>query len=81
MNSNIINNLIHTINPTANNSANYIKQLPYIEPPEVVLIEIESLIKELFVATDFANYNKANKLHKSIDTIIESTYRAALSKN
>lgn len=32
MNSDAINNLIHAINPSANNSANYIKQLPYIEP-------------------------------------------------
>lgn len=32
MNSDAINELLHVINPTANNSANYVKQIPYKEP-------------------------------------------------
>lgn len=37
MNSDTINDLVHAINPTANNSSNYIKQLPYIEPAADIL--------------------------------------------
>lgn len=32
MNSSAINKLIHLINPTANNSSNYVKLIPYKEP-------------------------------------------------
>lgn len=39
-NSPTCNTLIRTINRTTNNSANYIKKIPFIEPSEVVLSQI-----------------------------------------
>jgi hypothetical protein len=39
-NSPTCNRLIRTINRTTNNSANYIKKIPFIEPSEVVLSQI-----------------------------------------
>jgi len=43
-NSPTCNTLIRTINPSANNPANYIKKLPFIEPPPQVLHRIDGLI-------------------------------------
>ena len=46
MNSDAVNSLIHAINPSANNSANYIKQLPYIEPEEEILMRINNKVQD-----------------------------------
>lgn len=45
MNSDIVNKLIHLINPTANNSANYLKKLPIIKPSDNDLNYVDGLIK------------------------------------
>jgi len=46
-NSPTCNTLIRTINPSANNPANYIKKLPFIEPPPDVLHRINSLVRRI----------------------------------
>jgi adenine-specific DNA-methyltransferase len=50
-NSPTCNKLLRTINPSANNSANYVKKIPFILPDneiiEIITLEIEELIKEL----------------------------------
>lgn len=74
MNSDVINVLIHTINPTANNSANYIKQLPYIEPTEEVLSEITFKVHELIALEESMDYAAADSLHKEISSIIDGIY-------
>lgn len=74
MNSDIINDLIHTINPTANNSANYIKQLPYIEPAEELLNEITFKVHELVSLEESKEYDAADSLHKEISSIIDEIY-------
>lgn len=74
MNSDVINKIIHIINPTANNSSNYIKQIPYKEPSERELNEISALVEKtlLFVkeknTTDFLN------LHKTINSYFNKIY-------
>lgn len=47
LNSDIANELIHLINPTANNSANYIKKLPIIEPSDDNLAYIDGLVNSI----------------------------------
>lgn len=47
LNSDIANKLIHLINPTANNSANYIKKLPIIEPSDNDLAFIDGLVNSI----------------------------------
>lgn len=47
INSDIANELIHLINPTANNSANYIKKLPFIEPSDDDLAYIDALVTSI----------------------------------
>lgn len=44
LNSTTANNFIHTINPTANNSANYLKRLPFYIPTDLELSFINELV-------------------------------------
>lgn len=74
MNSDAINNLIYAINPTANNSANYIKQLPYIEPTEKMVSEITSKVCELISLEEAMEYDAADSLHKEINSMIGKVY-------
>ena len=64
MNSDAINELIHTINPTANNSANYVKQIPYIEPEQNVVDLISSKVETII--------NNFKSGHDSENTVIHS---------
>jgi len=50
-NSPTCNTLIRTINPSANNPANYIKKLPFIEPPTQVLHRIDGLVRGILKDT------------------------------
>lgn len=52
LNSDVVNDLIHQINPTANNSANYIKRIPYLEPNQETLELINEQISELLASHD-----------------------------
>ncbi len=73
MNSDAINTLIHTINPTANNSANYVKQLPYLEPDEITMQKINALVEEAKrAAAD--NEKEFNALHEQLNTLISEIY-------
>ena len=74
MNSDTINGLVHAINPTANNSSNYIKQLPYIEPAPNILEEITGMVKEVIAFESNADYENADKLHYKINTIVGQIY-------
>lgn len=47
LNSNKCNELIHSINPTANNSANYLKRIPIILPNNRNLMMITELVNQL----------------------------------
>lgn len=61
MNSDIANKLIHLINPTANNSANYIKKLPIIIPPDEELAYVDTLVKSIVERGTYADeHDKIN---------------------
>ncbi len=47
-NSEICNSLIRTINPSANNSANYIKKIPIVQPKAHQLDYVTTLSKEIY---------------------------------
>jgi tRNA1(Val) A37 N6-methylase TrmN6 len=74
MNSDSINELIHIINPTANNSSNYVKQLPYIEPDSKTKQNISRLVDVIFSSLREGNQKQAAKIHKTINTIISGIY-------
>ena len=74
MNSDSINTLIHTINPTANNSANYVKQIPYLEPDEETLNAINKLVDEIKEAGLREDTNRINSIHDKLNTMISAIY-------
>ncbi|MFR8519214.1 MAG: hypothetical protein ACLVC2_15165, partial [Emergencia timonensis] len=74
MNSDTINDLIHAINPTANNSSNYIKQLPYIEPCAAILKDITRMVEKVISFELNADYENADRLHGEINTIVGQIY-------
>ncbi|WP_257643079.1 BREX-1 system adenine-specific DNA-methyltransferase PglX [Pasteurella multocida] len=69
-----MNKYIHLINPTANNSANYIKQLPYIEPTESQMNIINKMVSELITLQKLDKLDKAEKIHDEVDKIISEIY-------
>lgn len=74
MNSDIVNELIHTINPTANNSANYVKQIPYIEPEKAVLEKIESKVKSIIECIKQDKSDDYEEIHCELNSIINQIY-------
>lgn len=79
MNSDAINRLIHTINPTANNSANYVKQLPYYEPNENTLNLIADKVNNIIMAEKNNDEITAEKLHKEVNNIIDKVYSVTMA--
>lgn len=76
MNSDIINNLIHLINPTANNSSNYIKLIPYAEPDEASYLRVVFLVKEILNIEKKSPSEETDILQREINSIIDDTYAA-----
>ena len=76
MNSDVINRIIHIINPTANNSSNYIKQVPYREPSEKEMEKISELVSEAVALTQNHKIEEAKSVHKQIDSYFEKIYAA-----
>ena len=74
MNSDIINNLIHTINPTANNSANYVKQIPYFEPSQKIMNEISDKVKTIIDSCKQGSIFECESLHGEINNSIARIY-------
>lgn len=74
MNSDAINTLIHTINPTANNSANYVKQIPYLEPDEETLHAINKLVEEIKEAGLRDDNTRINSIHEELNSMISAIY-------
>ena len=74
MNSDSINELIHTINPTANNSANYIKQLPYIEPDTEIMQGIIEKTSALLKAAESNDFDLVDEIHNELNSIINEVY-------
>ena len=74
MNSDIVNSLIHTINPTANNSANYVKQIPYIEPAEDIIDLISRKVKSIIANYKNGNAGENELIHREINSLIQQIY-------
>ena len=74
MNSDVINNLIHAINPTANNSANYVKQIPYLEPSEEEINFISGKVKLIIDNCQNGKMSENETLHLEINGLIQQIY-------
>ncbi|MEW6126347.1 MAG: Eco57I restriction-modification methylase domain-containing protein [Acidobacteriota bacterium] len=72
-NSPTCNQLIRTINPTTNNSANYIKKIPFIVPPEDILTAINAAVEIILFA--LKNHHEYPKNHEAeINNLIKDLY-------
>ncbi len=74
-NSNICNKLIRTINPSANNPANYIKKIPFILPQKQELEQITNIVTQIITnLQEDSLYEKEldNKLNELIDQIYKN---------
>lgn len=47
LNSSICTKLINAINPSTNNSANYIKKIPFVRPAEETLHEVQNIVAKI----------------------------------
>ena len=74
MNSDTVNNLIHTINPTANNSANYVKQIPYIEPDKSTMDLISGKVKAIITNCQNGVLMENEVIHAEINKLIQQIY-------
>lgn len=74
MNSDVIYNLIHVINPTANNSANYVKQIPYLEPTQEEIDYISEKVKLIIENCQSKKTNENESLHSEINGLIQQIY-------
>lgn len=48
-NSMICSDLINAINPSTNNSANYIKKIPFIYPTNSIKLKVDSLVRKIII--------------------------------
>lgn len=72
-NSSVCTELINAINPSTNNSANYIKKIPFVEPCEDIKLKVDYLVKKI-VATLKSGKSDINEYRKEIDDIFSNLY-------
>ena len=72
-NSSICTSLIDAINPSTNNSANYIKKIPLIIPNQDTRKEIEKLVGNIIERLKNGN-EQIGELEANINTIFENLY-------
>ncbi len=72
-NSPTCNKLIRTINPSANNPANYIKKIPFVLPTDEQKVYIDKIVLEIISSIkENGNYN--DKLEIELNEIIKTIY-------
>lgn len=72
-NSSVCTELIQAINPSANNSANYIKKLPFVTPSENTKKAVDSLVKKI-VSKLKSGSNGIAIENKELDRIFSDLY-------
>ena len=76
-NSGVCMRLLRTINPSANNSANYVKKLPFVWPSDHVLGEVSALVENVVLSLRSGGSLAAHD-QKKVDSIFERVYRREL---
>lgn len=79
-NSKICNKLIRTINPSANNPANYIKKIPFVKPNKNIFDEVNMITS--VIVDKIALNPKANieDLISKLDELFESLYLNSVNR-
>lgn len=69
LNSKIASDFINIINPTTNNSANYIKKIPVIKPSQSILEKINHLVEEIL-----NNEERIEEIEEEINRLFYDLY-------
>lgn len=72
INSSICTDLINAINPSTNNSANYIKKIPFIKPDKGTRKKIELLVKSVIISLEKGDDVSNDKIE--IDELFSKLY-------
>ncbi|EFN90228.1 hypothetical protein HMPREF9018_0063 [Prevotella amnii CRIS 21A-A] len=84
-NSSVCTELINAINPSTNNSANYIKKIPFVTPVEDVKIKVDALVKKIVTVlksgeSDISAYRiELDKIFANLYSNNVGTYKKAKS--
>lgn len=73
-NSTICSKLIDAINPSTNNSANYIKKIPFIKPNQTIRQKAEQLVKEIILSLQEGKTD-ITILQSELDHLFSDLYR------
>lgn len=72
-NSTICSELINAINPSTNNSANYIKKIPFIQPKREFREDVENLVKKIICSLQNDNSNISD-VTQQLDNMFSELY-------
>ena len=73
-NTNICNKIIRTINPSANNPANYIKKIPFIYPNKKILDEVSTITTNIIHELKRNSEENIDELISQLNQIFDSLY-------
>ncbi|MCR5661143.1 MAG: class I SAM-dependent methyltransferase [bacterium] len=79
MNSDVVCKMIHIINPTANNSSNYVKQIPVAIPANEELSKINGLVEQAMEYAKLCLYDSLQDISATINKLVEEIYAHSLS--
>lgn len=72
-NSSVCTELVNAINPSTNNSANYIKKIPFVTPCDDVRFKVEVLVENI-VTTLKSGKSDIEAERKELDEIFTNLY-------
>lgn len=78
-NSTICSELINAINPSTNNSANYIKKIPFIQPSNEIRVQVEEIVKTIVSELEQGESNITIS-QKKLDEIFINLYMNEVGK-
>jgi adenine-specific DNA methylase len=73
-NTNLCNKFIRTINPSANNPANYIKKIPFVQPNKEIFEKVNRITYGIISQLSAEPDKDTDDLASQLDTIFESLY-------
>lgn len=79
-NSSICTSLIQAINPSTNNSANYIKKIPFVNPNLAVKRDVENLVDEVILSIKKGD-GQYVLLEEKLDSIFNKLYLQRIGVN
>lgn len=74
LNSDIARDFIQIINPSANNSANYIKKIPVLLPSEEQLIFVNSKVNQILFLLNKHMWDEINEYHEELNQFFNNLY-------